>query len=209
MTYIIYDKISGSPARDFDALGTEPKNRLIETYAKQCVKLYDVQFDRIGSLDADQSGRVFVGTTVDLRDITRPETPYFGGPFQSMRDLYLYQIDQVLNSIKAGTSFRQGPTLGYLIHLELRDLVTHTEALDEDETEFYLQHPDSHAENLLIADDGELRCLLDWEWCVHGAHASQERSIDETGQLQPLNSRPLAPRSGCGIIQGSGGVMMP
>jgi hypothetical protein len=140
--------------------------RLIDSYAKQCIKLYDVQFDQIGSLDADESGRVFVGRTVDLRDGTRAEKPYFGGPFQSMRDLYLYKIELVLEWIKAGTWFRPNPTFGYLIHLELKELVTNTEALDDDETTFFLQHPDSLGRNMLISEDGELECLLDWEWYV-------------------------------------------
>jgi hypothetical protein len=128
------------------------------------VRLEGAKFTKIGSLDTNRSGATIIGTMVDQRELTRRDEPFFGGPFLSMREYYLYQIDEVLQSIKAGQTFREDPVMGYLIHLELRNLVRKTEALDDSETDFFLQHPDSHIGNTLLSEDGDISGLLDWEW---------------------------------------------
>jgi hypothetical protein len=163
-TYIIYDKLPGKTRwslRDYDK---HEISDLINLYVEQSIKLESAKFDKIGSLDIDDNtGTIIVGNNADLREMTSREKPYFGGPFSTMREFYLYRIDQTLEAIRAGQTFRQGPVLGYLIHLELRRLVQATTVLDDEETEFFLQHPDSHLGNLLFTKH-EISGLLDWEW---------------------------------------------
>ena len=69
-----------------------------------------------------------------------------------------------MSAIKAGTLFRRGSFRAYLAHLEVRDLILGCAALKEDESEFYLRHPDGTADNILIDEPGSVSALLDWEW---------------------------------------------
>jgi len=138
--------------------------RMIESFARQNIKLHDARFDMIGSLDTDSLGAMVIGNKAEPRDHTDRDEPYFRGPFSTMREFYLDLIHQELQAIKAGQTFRQDPVMGYLIHLELRDLVRETDALDDSETDFFLRHPDSHIGNWLLQEDGQITGVLDWEW---------------------------------------------
>lgn len=76
-----------------------------------------------------------------------------------------YHIDACLSAIKANTLYRRTPLLAYLAYLELREMVASSSLLaHEHDQGYYLVHPDSTSDNVLIAENGEVTGLLDWEW---------------------------------------------
>jgi len=60
--------------------------------------------------------------------------------------------------------FREAPLFAYLAYLEVRELILACPTLKEEETEFYLRHPDSKSDNMLIESSGAVTALLDWQW---------------------------------------------
>jgi hypothetical protein len=112
----------------------------------------------------DDAGAITVGRLVDTRVCNGPDCNDLGGPFKSTRDQYLYHIEASLSAIKAGTLFRRASLRAYLAHLEVRDLILGCAALKEDESEFYLRHPDLTSDNILIDESGAVSAILDWEW---------------------------------------------
>jgi hypothetical protein len=163
-SHVLYEKLPGKPAHDLEKLSPEQLERFIDTYAIQAIKISEVKFAAVGGLCLDVGGEIAVGRLVDVRDSNGPDCDHLGGPFLSTRERYLYQVEAALSAIKAGTLFRNAPLRAYMAHLEVRDLILGCEALRASETEFYLKHPDSTSDNILISDTGAVTALLDWEW---------------------------------------------
>ena len=160
----MYEQLPGSPAHDLDDLSPEQLDRFIDTYAAEAIKISSVKFPAVGGLCLDDAGAITVGKMVDTRESSAAGCNHLGGPFKSTRERYLYQIEANMSAIKAGTLFRYGAHRAYLAHLEVRDLILGCAALQEDEQEFYLKHPDGTADNILIDGSGAVSALLDWEW---------------------------------------------
>jgi hypothetical protein len=150
-----------------NALSSDQIDKMIDTYAEQMIKISEVSFDAIGGLKLDENGKIVVGGMVDSRDTNAPDQANLGGPFHSMREYYLYQIDACLAAIKAGMLFRRDLYTSFLAYRELRELVASSPVLNaEEDSKFYLVHPDGGASNILITEDGRISALLDWEWYV-------------------------------------------
>jgi hypothetical protein len=156
--------LPGSPAHDLDDLSPEQLDRFIDTYAAEAIKISAVKFPALGGLCLDNTGAITVGRLVDSRCCNGSDCNDLGGPFKSTRDQYLYHIEASLSAIKAGTLFRRTPLRAYLAHLEVRNLILGCAALKEDESEFYLKHPDLTSGNILIEESGAVSAILDWEW---------------------------------------------
>jgi hypothetical protein len=150
-----------------NALTSDQIDKMIDTYAEQMIKISEVGFDAIGGLKLDENGKIVVGGMVDSRDTNAPDQENLGGPFHSMREYYLYQIDACLAAIEAGMLFWRDLYTSFLAYREIRELVASSPVLNEEkDSKFYLTHPDGGASNILIAEDGRISALLDWEWYV-------------------------------------------
>lgn len=164
------------------ALSSDQIDNMIDSYAEQMIKISEVSFDAIGGLKLGAEGKIVVGGMVDSRDTNAPNQVDLGGPFCSMRERYLYQIDACLAAIEADMLFRSDLSTMYLAYLDLRDLVKSTSLLDQDqETRFYLKHPDETLDNFLIMENGEVSAILDWEWYICHLLARQEDWLIQTG----------------------------
>lgn len=137
---------------------------LIKSYARHMIRLSSRSYEQIGALDLDeQTGKMTVGNYIPFPQHNTSEPPYFGGPFDTMQDCLLWRIDTLLGLIKQGYSLRNTTLMSYLVHLELRSLVTSHKPLAVQEKEFYIKHVDPSAQNMLV-QDGEITALVDWEW---------------------------------------------
>jgi hypothetical protein len=154
----------GSPAHDLEALSSHQLDVFVDTYAQQSIKIAKARFSGLGGLCTDAQGAVTVGALVESRNSNGPENPGLGGPFRSSLELYVHQVEAALSAIKAGQLFRAAPYRAYLAHLKVKDLILSCPTLTEKEHEFYLRHPDGKSDNILIAEDGSVTALLDWQW---------------------------------------------
>jgi len=161
---MLYEKMPGSPGHDLNALSPEQLELLIDTYAAQTIKVSEVKFEAIGGLCLNDSNETVVGKLVDIREANGPHSDDLGGPFPSNLEKYLHQVDAILSAIKADMMFREAPLFAYLAYLEVRELILACPTLKEEETEFYLRHPDSKSDNMLIESSGAVTALLDWQW---------------------------------------------
>ena len=148
-------------------LSSDQIDNMIDSYAEQMIKISEVSFDAIGGLKLSAEEKIVVGGMVDSRDTNAPDQVDLGGPFCSMRERYLYQIDACLAAIEADMLFRRDLYTSFLAYREIRELVAASPVLNEEENpQFYLVHPDGGASNILIMEDGRVSALLDWEWQV-------------------------------------------
>jgi hypothetical protein len=154
----------GSPAYELSDLAPSQLDKFIETYAIQAIKISGLSFGAIGGLRTDETGAVVVGSMADVRNSNGPDCDGLGGPFSSTWDKYSYLVEAALAAIKAGQLFRKAPLRAYLAHLEVRALINSCPLLKKKETHFYLKHPDAKSDNILIAEDGSVTALLDWDW---------------------------------------------
>jgi hypothetical protein len=139
------------------------KRIYIDNYAKQCILLSSLKFNAIGSLGEGEDG-VFVGDVVNTRVGLSPVAPYFGGPFTSISQYYLHNIDNVLKAIVEGTIYRDRPMFEYLAHLQVKKwIIEEAQYLDNEDNEFYLWHPDSHSDNMMVGDDHRMTAMIDWQ----------------------------------------------
>lgn len=169
--HLLYDKMPGFPGTSTRSLlamaetDDEKMMRFAEQYAAASIKISTLTLDAIGSLDRDASGKVFVGPSVDFPWYDAAGQALFGGPFRTLRDKYLFAIDNTLEAIRLGRMHRAGPLLPYLIYLDLRRLVRASRSLAQAENLFYLRHPDSTPINIMCTSD-DITALVDWEGWV-------------------------------------------
>lgn len=154
----------GSPVHTLEALTATQVYNLVDTYAKQSIKIHEAKFPAIGGLRTDQFDNILVGALVDIRNSNAPDSQNLGGPFSSTRELYIHHMDAALSAIRAGQLFRAAPLRAYLAHLHVKDLILSCPKLREEEKDFYLKHPDGKTDNILIDAEGAVTALLDWEW---------------------------------------------
>lgn len=132
-------------------------------YVAASIKLSALTFDAIGSLDKNEEGKLIVGNSVDSPWYDDAGNVVFGGPFKSLKDRYLFEMDCRLKGIRAGRMHRAGPLLPYLIFLEFHRLVSSSSELAKEESHFYLAHADMAPYNILATSD-KLTAIVDWEW---------------------------------------------
>jgi hypothetical protein len=142
---------------------TALRGSFVESYADFSIQLATRSFEAMGSLIPDPtSGKPIVGPLIDYRNANSINAPYFGGPFKTLRERYIYHIDNVIEGLKKGLICRRAPVLTYLAHLVAREMVMGCPELAEECTEFYLRQPDARADQFLI-EKGKISAVLDWE----------------------------------------------
>lgn len=135
----------------------------INQYVAASIKLSALTFDAIGNLDKDREGKFIAGPAVDSPWYDETGNVVFGGPFRSLKDKYLFELDGRLKAIRAGRMHRASPLLHYLIFLDLHRSVSLNPELAKEESQFYLAHADTTPQNYLATSD-KLTAIVDWEW---------------------------------------------
>lgn len=166
-TYMIYSEMPGTTGEDLDIEGIpsdEHTASLVRSYAEHHVKLSKAPFRGIGSpcLRQGDSQPYSAGPFIPLSAFVRPDASHFEGPFRTMRDYYMARIDTILHLILRGLIYREMPLLFYLLHLEVKSMVSLSEELDREVRECFIRHPDAAGRNLLV-ESGTITAYVDWE----------------------------------------------
>lgn len=120
-------------------------------------------YEGVGSLHPDGVGPLLLTHT----NVFASAHPL--GPFATVQEAYLAQIDHCLPLIGKGlmhgpsTHSDAGPVPAYCMYLEMRSLVAGcTEMVTPGPT--FIKHGDEDTGNhLLVAPDGSITAVLDWE----------------------------------------------
>ncbi|WWC88162.1 uncharacterized protein L201_003067 [Kwoniella dendrophila CBS 6074] len=162
--YFFFEFISGETMRVSKhpffsvSLSEDKLAQLIEGYANIQMELSELKLPvkQIGCLTSSPDQKsVVAGPFIARGSFQNPKPPYLLGPFNTMKDRYLAHIDAALNYIYVGAICWWAPVDAYLWHLELRELVTHSEILAE---------PLDAGDHLMWNDKGDVVGVLDWEW---------------------------------------------
>lgn len=84
--------------------------------------------------------------------------PY--GPFEASAEYYTAWAEQYLTLIADGQLYPQFPVEAYLVY---RFLQENTTQLSEPDDKFYLKHVDDKGDHLLVDDDLNITCIIDWQ----------------------------------------------
>ena len=170
VVYTFFEKVAGRPL-DNGARWTF-KRLSIDSYARHLMTISNAKFNFVGSLDGTGSRDSVVNTRVGLS----PVAPHFGGPFKSLKELYLHNLENVIGAIMDGTRYRDRPMFEYLAHLDVKQWLLDDKSMDLDEGEgFYLWHPDSHSDNMMIGEDQSISSMIDWQGYVFPSLNSPHR----------------------------------
>lgn len=162
---MIFSRLPGHDGSDEEEhpITPEMKAQMIEGYADIAIKIAGLKFEAVGSFDVGPDQDIIIGACVQyINGGTKDASPY-GGPFKSMGAFHLFYIDNTLDLIARGIVHRQRLLYAYLVYLEIRRLIVGHEPLWREPAEFYINHPDTHAGNLLL-DGGSITGYIDWEW---------------------------------------------
>lgn len=168
--HLIFQRMLGTEslpchtALTYKEVDEEYMSSIIGDYAEISIRISQLKLNGIGGLDVDEHGSVIVGSDTEFSFPTGGRFSDFG-PFRNLKERYLHVIERVLELIRNGLLYRARPILAYLVYLEVHRLVIHYAPLALEETEFYLEHPDSHCGNLLFSGKS-ISAYIDWEWQV-------------------------------------------
>lgn len=169
LEFFALEWIDGSPCDapftdDFTKL-SDRSAKIIDQLAEFYVKLFELTFDKVGSLMPSKHGlksEATVGALVSLDcKITTP--PYFFGPFKSSVARYLAQIDHVLKGIEDGIMLQEDPINSYIIHLWLKNILQSAQEQLGHDHEIMLKHGDDKGDQIMVNDQGDLVSVIDWE----------------------------------------------
>ncbi|WWC68850.1 uncharacterized protein I206_102786 [Kwoniella pini CBS 10737] len=139
--------------------------RFIHDYAAWTIDLEKIiSPQNVGCLRFDEEGSTSVGPHIEKGRNLSLNFPYTKGPFVTAKQRWLYSIECRMKWIidKRACSPR-GELHNYLILLEMKDLVTDCEEMEQGP--WYLKHYDLHQGNFRVDEEtGELRGVIDWEW---------------------------------------------
>ena len=161
VVYTFLEKVSGRPSDN--VASSSVKQRYIESYAQQALTLSSLRFYSIGSLQLDENEKVVVGNVVNTRVGLAPIAPHWGGPFKSITEMYLHNIEGILKAIRDGTIYRDRPLFEYLAHLDVKAWLMGDKSMGLDQDEFYLWHPDSRSDNMMVGPDHQISSMIDWQ----------------------------------------------
>jgi hypothetical protein len=161
VVYTFFEKVAGRPSNNLASPSV--KQIYIESYAQQALTLSSLRFNSIGSLQRDESEKIVVGDVVNTRVGLAPIAPYFGGPFKSVTELYLHNIEGILKAIRDGTIYRDRPLFECLAHSDVKAWLMEDKSMGLDQDEFYLWHPDSHSDNMMVGPDHHISSMIDWQ----------------------------------------------
>ena len=168
--FIISDHKRGEPCDDdlfYEPISDTQAARatFIEGYADYAIQVAELSYKAIGSLKFGEGGasdQITVGPLVELYGISGIAAPHFPGPFKTMRDRYIDQIDRVLECTRKGLVGRSRPLSIYLAHLVSRSLIMDCADLAKEEGEFFIRQPDALIGQFL-SHENEITAVLDWE----------------------------------------------
>jgi hypothetical protein len=161
LDYLFIEFMQGS----YHDLTRKTRQKFIVDYATHKVQSLKADFDSSGSLlpavKENESGDTYVGPFISLHAFNRPDPPYWYGPFISVRERYLTQIDYHLEHFD---DLHGSQSEFFLALLWVRELVANCEEMKAKKGErFYLMHPDDNgSQNLTV--DGKITAMLDWQW---------------------------------------------
>ncbi|WVQ65203.1 uncharacterized protein L199_003376 [Kwoniella botswanensis] len=138
----------------------------IEEYAKTEIQLRNLRlpFTKIGCIYPAEHDGMLVGPIVSRGSFMNPTPPYFMGPFDTLKDMYLAKIDSALRYISLNALQGQNPVDAYLWHLELRELVSHSKVLCEVPDDLFIKHDDKKGDEMMVDSEGKVIGVIDWEW---------------------------------------------
>ena len=145
------------------AMSREDMKVFVDDFADISVKISKIPCNAIGSLCRNDAGDGVWGPHLNGGYTESLEAPYFGGPFYTLRDRYIYRIDSLIDLTKKGLIHRLAPLFHYLALMEARRLVMTDPVMARRESTFYIRHPDCSGSNIL-ADGNKITGLIDWEW---------------------------------------------
>jgi len=142
------------------------RQRVLEKVASAIIQLNRFRFHDGGSLLFDDNGQYEIGPMqrvdhqamldrLQTDEEDEPTVMFEAGPFNSQRDFYRCSIDR-----------REAPPdkVGRGFHKVLRLLLGRIPYTDNvEQTLFVLTHPDFDIQNIIVAPDGELRGIIDWD----------------------------------------------
>ncbi|WRT65964.1 uncharacterized protein IL334_002915 [Kwoniella shivajii] len=142
-------------------------SHFIEGYAKHQIQMSLIQLPvkQIGCLQPSKlTETVEAGPIIARGTFQNSKPPYLLGPFSTQRDRYLAHIDATLRYIILGAVSRYDCLDAYLWHLELRELVSHSDVLAQPIEEVHIKHDDEKGDHLMWDEEGNIVGILDWEW---------------------------------------------
>ncbi|WVW80452.1 hypothetical protein I302_102434 [Kwoniella bestiolae CBS 10118] len=169
LEYFFLDFVQGESLHPPILNGEETPERLkniIHDYALFQIKIKSKPFDLLGSICPPSRGSTSptVGPLLHMT-LRSDHPPYFIGPFKSNKERYLSQIDFVLGMIEKRVIYPQDPSLIYLFHLDLKDMINRYDKWEDDEEErFYFKHADDKGDHIFTDEDGHITGVIDWEW---------------------------------------------
>ncbi|EIW71796.1 hypothetical protein TREMEDRAFT_27758 [Tremella mesenterica DSM 1558] len=139
------------------------KRATIRALTDWYISLEKVSFDKVGSLHYNSTGGIVVGPEITRHQLL-PDSPFFLGPFDTVKQRYLALIDKILEYIEQDTWCTPEKVVQeYLIHLEARELVEACEEMDEDGP-YYVVHGEPKGDHLLFDGNWNVTSAIDWEW---------------------------------------------
>jgi hypothetical protein len=147
-------------------MSEEDMKTFAESYAAVSIKISEIPCYTFASLSTNNQGQVVWGPLLHPGYPGSLEAPFFGGPFETLRDAYVHRIEGLLELLKRGLIHRTSPLVHYLAFKEARRLVMGDPTFEERESTFYIRHPDCSGANIL-SKDSKVVGLIDWEWYVN------------------------------------------
>ena len=142
------------------------RQRALDKVASAMIQLNQFRFHKGGSLVFDDNGHYRIGPMqrvdhqamldrLQTDEEDGPTVMFEAGPFNSQRDFYRCSIDRrEAPPDKVGRGFQKVLRL-------LLGWIPYTDNVEQ--TLFVLTHPDFDIQNIIVAPDGELRGIIDWD----------------------------------------------
>lgn len=160
--YILMEKVAGIPLSETSPT-SEQMRKVLTQLADVYVELKKYPFSVIGSLD--QFGENHIGPLASelLADL-HEAGPSFLGRFKTAADYYKGMVTRILDLISTGELYPLWSVDTFLIHRFLLDLVPILAEADDHNGQFFLRHPDSKGDQILVDADFNINGIIDWEW---------------------------------------------
>ncbi|OCF31876.1 hypothetical protein I316_06474 [Kwoniella heveanensis BCC8398] len=160
--------INKHPSSAID-LPEDELRRFIEAFAQTQVQLsnLEVPVDKIGCLyppSPNGAGGVVAGPMSTNSCLRSPKPPYLLGPFSTLQERYLAQINAALEFGLLGAFTRRYRVASHLWHLELRELVENCAILADKPDKLYIRHDDAKGDHMMRNDKHEVVGIIDWQW---------------------------------------------
>ncbi|CAG8384327.1 unnamed protein product [Penicillium salamii] len=161
--YILMEKLPGKSLQ-WSLDTQEQKQKITSQLADIYIELKRYPFPMMGSFDPQNSshiGPIARESLADFQDLKMRMV----GPFTSPEEYFEAHIRLILDSILRQEYYVNRPVGAFLIHrflLESLPKVFSKKTLDDGM--FYLKHADEKGDQILVDNDFNITCIIDWEW---------------------------------------------